>query len=196
MATVIRGRFADRPKLVRPDVGEAVASALREAFRGLRELPGALELFDTLLDVVDRRSAARQRWRFVMIDPDRYQEVVRYLRTWSKRPAVALDLWATLFCHLTEDGQVVISRDELAREVGLPAREVSRIVAALARVGAMRTERSGASVRYFVSPVVGTHLPEKKREDAQRLWKLPAVGRSALPTERRSRAASVVAVVL
>jgi len=188
MANVVP--FAGRVERFRGDESERICSLVRvfaEAHPEVRVEAGKL------VELVERHTASRERWRFVMIDPDRYDEVVDYLAAHSARPMVAVRLWTKMFRRMSEPGEVLTSRAELAAELGVPAGEVSRIVSALVKVGAMRTERKGGGVRYFVSPLIGTHLSGKVRDEAQRAWKLPVASADVAvgPVEIRRRAAPV-----
>lgn len=186
--------FAQHAKALKPSECEGLLELLRD-FRDGADLaapPEERSLAGKLLELAERRMALGERWRFVMIDPDRYDEVVDFLAANSRRPVVALKLWAKLFRKMSEPGEVLTSRKELAAELGVDLSEVSRIVSSLVRQGVMRTERNGASVRYFVSPLIGTHLSKELRAKAQRDWKLPTagtVGFASMPGELRRRSA-------
>lgn len=194
-------RFADRFEPFSEDDGQLAVELLREVRDGpdCEDRPGVREFFGKLVELAERHLPSRQRWRFVMIDPDRFDEVVDFLATPGSvpRPMVALRLWAKLFRRLSEPGEVLASRAELAAELGVSPDEVSRIVSALVKVGAMSADREGrgGSARYFVSPLIGTHLKGRVRDEAQKRWKLPLAAPSS-PVELRRRALTRVAVEL
>lgn len=117
---------------------------------------------------VDGEVAADHRWSFVMLSPSQNRLVVRYLAAHSRRKVVALELWALCFEHLLMDtGEIALSRSEFARELGVEAAAVSRIMGELKDVGAISVRRDGRGVRYFMNPNVGTHLPGAARVEAQ-----------------------------
>ncbi|RYI27120.1 MAG: hypothetical protein EON48_06280 [Acetobacteraceae bacterium] len=129
-----------------------------------------------LVAVVDRQTAARKGWTFVMMSPADNAKVVSWLAKNSEKPMVAVQLWAILFLHLDHDtGEVVQSRDELAGAVDTSPRDVSRIMTELETIGAISRKREKVAgmrgpgvARYFMSPRIGTHIGGKAREIAQR----------------------------
>jgi hypothetical protein len=128
-----------------------------------------------IVAAIDRRTAAENGWTFVMLSPDQNRAVVKWLTTNSKRPMVAVQLWAELFAHLNRDsGEIMQSRDELANAVDVQPEHVSAIMTELEGVGAISRKRVKVAgmrgpgmVRYFMSPRVATHLAGKAREAAQ-----------------------------
>lgn len=166
-------RFVARPGVVRPDVGERFCQGLDALVDEASFASGSAGLRSIVAEVkaqVRRQSASANRWSFLMIDTVRYARVAEWLAANSRRPLVALRLWAHVFCHLTEDGQLVLSRTELAAELGVRPDEVSEVVSELVRVKAMSRERKGSTVRYAMSPWLGTHLSHAARDDAQRAF--------------------------
>jgi DNA-binding transcriptional ArsR family regulator len=118
--------------------------------------------------LVERELSARSGWRFIMVEPRLNAAVVRYLLECSHRPQQAVRLWAELFALLPPDGnEVRASREELARLVGITSRAVTEIMGELEAVGAVYRRKEGRGVRYFVNPVLGTHLGGTARDRAQ-----------------------------
>jgi DNA-binding transcriptional ArsR family regulator len=75
---------------------------------------------------------------------------------------------AHLFTTLPPDSnEVQLSREELARAVGLQPRTVSEIMGELEGIGAVYRRQEGRGVRYFVHPSLGTHLTGAVRDKAQ-----------------------------
>jgi hypothetical protein len=73
-----------------------------------------------------------------------------------------------LFSHLPPDGnEVLADRAKLARAVGCTPDHVSAIMGELEAVGAVYRRREGRGVRYFVNPMLGTHLAGAARDRAQ-----------------------------
>lgn len=164
-------RFLARPGVVRPDVGERFCSGLDALADELSFASGSAGLRSIVAEAkaqVRRKSASANRWSFLMIDTVRYVRVAEWLAANSRRPLVALRLWAHVFAHLTEDGRLVLSRSELAAELDVRPSEVSEVVSELVRIRAMKRERDGSSVRYSMSPWLGSHLSHAARDDAQR----------------------------
>lgn len=97
---------------------------------------------------------------FVMLTPRQNYEVVAWLMTNSDRPQVACKIWAVLFTALHPDtGEVMMSRQEIAARVGILPRHASEVMSELVSINAIRRERRGREVRYFMSPHIATHLP-------------------------------------
>lgn len=106
---------------------------------------------------------------FVMITASQNAEVVRWLGEHSKRPHAATMLWATLFTALhPETGEILLSRTDIAGRVGILPRDASSIMTELASIRAIRREKRGREVRYFMSPHIATHLPTGAKLDEAR----------------------------
>jgi DNA-binding transcriptional ArsR family regulator len=136
-----------------------------EAVRNVLEsMPGTAEL----VTIVERKLAAARGWKFVMVEPVLYAEVVEHLLEHSKRPQKAVRLFTRLFTVLPPDGnEVAASRSELARMAGIAPCTVSEIMGELEAVGAVYRCKEGRGVRYFVNPLLGTHLAGAARDKAQ-----------------------------
>lgn len=128
-----------------------------------------------LIGQIDRKTAARNGWTFVMLSPSQNAAVVSYLAEHSDRPVVAMRLWAMCFEHLRNDtGEIMLRRDEIAEKLKEEPGTISRIMGQLEQIGAIirRRERVGGMrgpglVRYFMNSVVGTHLTGVARDNAQ-----------------------------
>ena len=144
---------------------DASDRATLEAVRGMLEgVAGAAGL----VAYVERELAATRGWRFVMVDPVAYADVIAHLRRHSRRPMVAMELFTRLFSYLPPDGnEVMTDRRELARVVGCHPEDVSKIMRELEAVGAVYRRREGRGVRYYVNPLLGTHLAGAVRDKAQ-----------------------------
>lgn len=107
-----------------------------------------------------RAHAGANEWTFVMLSPSQNSAVVRWLSENSKRPMAAVRLWARLFEVMRNDtGEVLQSREELAQWLGVEPRNLSSIMAELASINAVRREKRGREVRYFMNSNVATHIP-------------------------------------
>jgi hypothetical protein len=110
-----------------------------------------------------------------MLSPSQNRAVLSWLLEHSTRPRKAVELWALLFEHLRRDtGEIALTRDELAAEVGVAAEDVSRLMHELASIGAIIVHREkvagmqgrGRAV-YFMNPNVATNLAGAARDRAQ-----------------------------
>jgi CRP-like cAMP-binding protein len=108
-------------------------------------------------------------WTFVMLSPSQNSAVVRWLSENSDRPIAALRLWARLFEVIRNDtGEIMQTRDELAQWLGVDPRHISRIMSELASINAVRREKRGREVRYFMNSTIATHLPGHAARQAAR----------------------------
>lgn len=204
MAAEIR-RLHSRPDRLRADEGSRLREALLPFMDDMTARPELDRVVSKLLAVVDRETASRNRWTFVMLSPAQNGIVVNYLARHAARPLVSLRLWALCFEHLrTDTGEVVLSRDEIAQALDVPAREVSRCMSELVGFGALSRRRERVAgmrgpgvVRYFMNPNVATSLSGKARDDAQRAAPiLKLIDGTSHPSQRRARAAAVPLPVL
>lgn len=151
----------------RPDRLKAQrADDLRQSVMAFEtEAPAAVA---ALLAVIDRHAAAEKGWTFVMLSPDQNRAVVRWLDAHSKRPRVAVRLWAELFVRMRMDtGEIVADRQHLAEAVGAHPNHVSTVLGEMQRCGAVIRRREGHTVRWFMNPRVGTCLAGTARDTAQ-----------------------------
>lgn len=168
MAATIR-RLLSKPERLRTDQAELLFDALLP-FEA--EMPGAV---GELKAHIKRQIAARNRWTFIMISADQNRAVVRWLRANSLRPMCAATLWAELFSAVDQDtGEVMLTREQLAELTGIAVQHVTNIMAELEGIGAIirRRERVAGMrgpgrARYYMNPVVGTHLAGTARDAAQ-----------------------------
>lgn len=108
-------------------------------------------------------------WTFVMLSPSQNSAVVRWLSENSDRPIAALRLWARLFEVIRNDtGEIMQTRDELAQWLGVDPRHVSRLMSEFASINAVRREKRGREVRYFMNSTIATHLPGQVARQAAR----------------------------
>ena len=102
----------------------------------------------------------RNAWTFVMLSPAQNEAVTDWLWARSKRPQAAVRLWTHLFtCMRMDTGEILKGREELAERLGVLPRHVSSLMTELASINAIRREKRGREVRYFMNSTVATHLP-------------------------------------
>jgi CRP-like cAMP-binding protein len=100
-----------------------------------------------------------ENWTFVMISPAQNSAVVSWLLANSKRRTEAVQLWALLFTAMRNDtGEVMLTRAQMAERVGMELQNVSRIMTELESINAIRREKSGRAIRYFMSAQIATHV--------------------------------------
>jgi hypothetical protein len=162
-----------KPKKLRREEAAHLRASLKEWEAQATGLPAGL--MDVLYRELDKRTASHGRWTFVMISPQQNHIVVRYLIKNSKYPLIALDLWGLCFEHLHCDtGEILLSRDELADNLEQKSKVVSAVMSELEDCGAISRRyekvagvKGRGFVRYFMNPLVGTHLPGAARDEAQ-----------------------------
>jgi hypothetical protein len=134
----------------------------------VRDMLGGVAGVEDVVAFVERKLAAARGWGFVMVEPRLYADVIAHLRRHSRRPMVAMELFTRLFSYLPPDGNEVLAvRAELARVTGCTPDHVSEIMRELEAIGAIYKQREGRGVRYFVNPMLGTHLAGAARDKAQ-----------------------------
>src|SRR5688500_4398884 len=168
MAAGLR-RLRTKPERLR----EEQAAALRQlvlTFPGLPERAAG-----AIVAAIDRETAAKNGWTFVMLSPEQNEAVIGWLLDHSSRPQKAVRLWAALFRYLRRDtGEIMLTRDELAEQIGDRPDKVSAIMGELEGIGAISRRREKVpgmrgpgAVRYFMNPNIATHLNGKARDKAQ-----------------------------
>src|SRR3954453_8210142 len=113
--------------------------ATLEAFR---DMLGSVAGVEDVVAFVERKLAAGRGWKFIMVEPRLYADVVEHLTKHSRRPHKAVVLFTRLFSYLPPDGnEVLADRVELARVVGITPKHVSDIMGELEAVGAVYRRR-------------------------------------------------------
>ena len=121
--------------------------------RDLRQEGGIARLRDTILDaadvvpvnvldrvvhLLDRELSSRRGWRFVMVEPNLFHDLILRLTAdgASARPAVAVRVLTSLFRWLPPDGnEVDASRSDIAAAARCRPEEVSRAMRELEAIG-------------------------------------------------------------
>ncbi|WP_228124486.1 hypothetical protein, partial [Gluconobacter vitians] len=163
-------RLTPKPERLRQDQ----ADLLRQALLPFEEQMPA-DAFRAVIGLIDRQTASRKRWTFVMLSPEQNAIVVDYLAEHSKRPLTALRVWALCFKHLrTDTGEILLNREEIAEKIGQPSRTISEIMSELVAFKAISRTRKKLGgmkgpgmVHYFMNPNVATHLTGSERDVAQ-----------------------------
>lgn len=94
-----------------------------------------------------------------MIRPAQNRAVTLWIMENSKRPIKAVSVWTLLFDHLMpHTGQVMLTREEIAEQVGIAVQEVSKIMNELVSFGAIFSEREKIAgmrgpglIRYYMN---------------------------------------------
>lgn len=116
-------------------------------------------------------SPNKKAW-FIMLYPEQFAWVYDELKKRKEKRQLALDIW----CHLprfirTDTGEILRSRDELARLHDCAPRDITKVMKALSDLGAVKRVPDGRGVRYFLNPKVGTHVEgELGRVEAEKGW--------------------------
>jgi hypothetical protein len=128
-----------------------------------------------VIAALQKHTVSKSGWTFVMISPEQNALVVQWLAANSKRPIVAMRMWAELFSHMrTDTGEIVLRRTEIADKLAVHEDQISEIMGELEAFGAISRKREKVAglrgpgfVRYFMNPRVGTHLSGAARDKAQ-----------------------------
>lgn len=153
-------------------LGVAIASLDRARYRSIqrkaelveewtRDLLGpenAAKLAFSLLQKTPNPDA--DRWIFVMINPAQNFAVIEWLSKHSKRPQVAVSVWGLLLTALRMDtGEILLSRAQIAERIRIEPRTASELMTELSQINAIRREKDGRRVRYYLNPNIATHIP-------------------------------------
>lgn len=141
----------------------------RQIVQQVRRLGLDPETLAKIDDAAKAHAKSSENWIFVMLGPKENAAVVRWINQHSKRPHKAQELWATLLEYLRMDtGEIMATRQELAERVGETPQNLSRIMTELASINAVRREKEGRNVRYFLNPHIATHIPNASKRKAER----------------------------
>ena len=149
------------------------ASALRQMILDFEGLPD--HAARAIIGAIDRETVAENGWTFVMLSPAQNRAVVHWLLEHAERKREAVALWVLLFEHLDRGtGMIVLTRGEIATQVGTHPDHVSEIMADLESIGAISRRRERVAgmrgpgvVRYLMNPAVATNLVGHERDKAQ-----------------------------
>lgn len=149
------------------------ARAKREQAERLRQFMHALclspearaELDNVLYKIAE---VPGRRWVFVMISPEQCRHVTEAILA-GPDAGRTLAVWITAITYIRMDtGEVLASREQLAKDAKTSAEHVSRAMSTLTRIGAIIKQRRGHRVAYFVNPNVGWAGGEGARLEAAR----------------------------
>ena len=161
-----------RMRRIGQGLGAAISSLERARYRSIQKKAELVE--EWTRDLLGPETAAQlafnlisqtpnpdaQRWIFVMISPTQNFAVMEWLRHHSARPQVAVSLWGLLLTALRPDtGEILLNRGQIAERIGIAPKHVSELMTELAQINAIRREKLGRAVRYFLNPNIATHIP-------------------------------------
>ena len=107
-------------------------------------------------------------WDFILMSPAQNEYVVNWLLDHSKRPRIAVRLWAKCIVQVVDNsGEVRASRAELAEAIGCAPNHLSAALSELVGMRALVRVKEGRGNRYFLNPLVGTRLGTGPREVVQ-----------------------------
>jgi DNA-binding MarR family transcriptional regulator len=114
-----------------------------------------------LLVAIDREVRPETEWAFVLLNVERNAFVLAELSERSARPHVAVKVWSRLPLYLRHDtNELLVTRDQLAQDVGADKSHVSNVLQELAAMNAILRERDESDRRRFrlvLNALVGTH---------------------------------------
>jgi hypothetical protein len=155
----------------------------RQIVHQVRRLGLDAETLQKIDAAAKAHAESSENWIFVMLSPQQNAEVIRWINKNSKRPHKAVEVWATLLENLrTDTGEITATRQDLAERVGIEPRDLSSIMTELASINAIRREKQGRKVKYFLNENIATHRASasaraKARDEAGPLLKLMEGGK-------------------
>jgi hypothetical protein len=150
----------------------------RQIVQQVRRLGLDAETLQKIDAAAKAHAESSENWIFVMLSPQQNAEVIRWINKNSKRPHKAVELWATLLENLrTDTGEITATRQDLADRVGMEPQDLSKVMTELASINAIRREKEGRKVKYFLNENIATHIASasaraKAREEAGPLLKI------------------------
>jgi hypothetical protein len=162
-----------KPQKLRREAAAHLRASLKEWEAQATGLPPGI--LDVVYRDLDKQTSSQGKWTFVMISPEQNDFIINYLADTCDRPIIAMRMWSHCFKHLCFDtGEICLRRDEIADHLKVDANYISSVMSDLEKCGAISRhyeKRNGAKgrgfVRYFMNPLVGTHLPGAARDKAQ-----------------------------
>lgn len=154
-------------------LADARTKARQEQAFALMQLARKSGLPQDLLEQIDIKLKAnaqdQEKWVFIMLGAKENAAVVTWLLENSKRPQKAVQLWANLLAHLRIDtGEITQTRQELADRMNIRPSDLSEIMKELRSINAIKQEKTGRNITYFLNPQIATHLPNKAARTAAR----------------------------
>ena len=150
---------------------DQVAAAVIEGVRSILAVPGIKDYGNFIRELKNLAAdygRERKSWGFVMVSGAQNAAVVDWLCANSSRTGIAVRTWAKSIEYLHPDtGEVRLTRAELAERIGTDTRTISRVMGELESINAIRRERSGGGVTYFVNPGIATCLGAMRRRAEQ-----------------------------
>lgn len=143
------------------------AQQLRDLIEPAREqMPP--ETYRAITRAIEKSTASLKNWSFIMLETSLNRAVVNHMTKRSKMPLVAVNLWAMFLDNLrTDTCEILLTRQEMADQLGQLPCNISRIISEFAAIKVIRREKKGGRVFYFLNPWVATHLTGEARDKAQ-----------------------------
>ncbi len=168
----------------------ARAKKREQKARDFAQMARNMGLDDETLAKIDAKTKEHaqspEKWIFIMLSAAQNDEVIEWLQEHSKRPHKAQRVWSTVLRNLRIDtGEILQTRQELAARVGVTPQNLSQIMTELASINAIRREKDGRQVKYYLNPNIATHqgnavARSAAREEAGPLLKLMDSGRDVV----------------
>jgi|SRR4051812_38146022 hypothetical protein len=115
----------------------------------------------TCLNEVLGQFTPPEAWGFVMLNPEQQRLVLRAINR-SEKPLITLRVWNAAISHIRYDtGEIMASRERLAKDADTNPDEASRALSRLTQIGALLRLKPG---RYAINPHVGWQGSLRKRE--------------------------------
>ncbi len=107
-----------------------------------------------------------RRWLFVMINPEQFRFVTQAVAD-GPDAGKTLMVWNSALTYVRMDtGEVMATREQLAKDARTNPDEASRALSRLASIGAIVRQRRGRRMAYFVNANVGWNGGEGARQEA------------------------------
>ena len=128
------------------------AQEIRDAIEPVRDrMPS--ETYRAIMRNIEKSTASLKNWSFIMLETSLNRAVVNHMTKRSKMPLVAVNLWAMFLDNLrTDTCEILLTRQEMADQLGQLPCHISRIMSEFAAIKVIRREKRGGRVFYFLNP--------------------------------------------
>lgn len=159
--------IAGRAGELTPEQGTRLQAALDAVLAGH---PEAAELFrDDWRQQVASRTRSTEAWQFVQIDPTITRAVSEWITNHATRKRETRRVWEAALCAIDRrDGRILLTRQQMAEELGILPRHVSTCLAQLVRIGALDRMQIGRNACHRLNPHIATKLGREAGRQARK----------------------------
>lgn len=131
--------------------------------------PEVAGLLPVLVSEIDRETTQSDRWEFWMANFPQLADVTDRMTVDAKRLRVSLKVWGVVIRNLDRtNGAVLLSREDIAKQAGVPVNHASAALAELVAWNVLRRFQNGRAAMWALNPNIATRLPGAAGEAARK----------------------------